>query len=432
MKKKGICLLAGVLLACIFLTGCGTEALPDTYVEGSDYQYTQWASGLFYPNVQQGDGVVYLFHNGFVYYLDEATGVIMPLCNKADCLHDQETDPEKLTACNAFMGTSEVAQIQNAGFMWNTTGIAKCDGYIYCLTEKVSGQQTIFRCSLDGTKKELVYTWDSEKSSIGEWIIHRNVLYYVEQRYYLEDGELFMEMSLKALPLTGLDRQPETIYVADKDLTVFTLGNPKAYGNYIYFEIIASRVSDEDTALEDDTYDKSYNRTLIYDIENDSVNELNIPDLPPSAEILGVQFWQDKIIINPYDDTEAADAPMPVYIAELDGSNPELLLEDIPQAGCFMSDGEYLYFFDDWMPDIDDWLSNPGLYTVYDRDLNIVDTFTVPLMDRSVRLPVGGTDWMYFQFTEEETGAWGVIRWDKSGIGTYNGGMIETTTIWYQ
>lgn len=35
---------------------------------------------------------------------------------------------------------------------------------------------------------------------------------------------------------------------------------------------------------------------------------------------------------------------MPVYIADLDGSNMKVLLEDVPQAGYFLSDGEYLYF----------------------------------------------------------------------------------------
>lgn len=35
---------------------------------------------------------------------------------------------------------------------------------------------------------------------------------------------------------------------------------------------------------------------------------------------------------------------MPVYIADLDGSNLKVLLEDVPQAGYFLSDGEYLYF----------------------------------------------------------------------------------------
>ena len=428
MKNVMICILTLVMM---FLAGCGAEVLPDTYIEGSDYQYTQWSSGMFWPDLQQGDGVIYLFNNGFIYYIEDGTDVIMPLCNKADCLHDKETDSKMLGECNAFMGTYQDAR----SMFWGGVGIASCNGYIYCLDHAFSpnSPQTLHRCALDGTKKEVLYTWNSEESMILEWIIHRDVLYYVELRYYLEDDEMRKEISLMSLPLSGIHRRPETIYTADKDLKVLSLGSLQAYGNHIYFEIIASRSGEEHTASESNHYDRLFEGTYIFDLQNNSLSELTIPGLQPTAVILGVQFWQDRIVIDPYDIARGESARMPVYIAELDGSSPEVLFEDIPQADYFMSDGEYLYLFDDWMPDIDDWLSNPGLYTVYDEDMNIVDTFTAPHMPdgRGGRLPVGGEDWMYFKFQEDgENDAWGVMRWDKSGIGTYNGDAYEVEYIY--
>ena len=153
------------------------------------------------------------------------------------------------------------------------------------------------------------------------------------------------------------------------------------------------------------------------------------PDMPKSVHILGVQFWQDQIILDPYDDEKRGDEPMPVYIADLDGSNLKVLLEDVPQAGYFLSDGEYLYFFDDWMEDIDDWLRNPGKYVVYDKDMQIVDTFMTPLNEngRAQRFPVGDRNRMYFTY-EKEDGTWGVKCWEKK-IGEYRGKTITLTEI---
>lgn len=419
MKKTFLYLFVFIL---IFLTGCNTDTLPDMYIEESDYQYKQWYRAASFLQVQQGDDIAYFYHNGFIYYLEDGRDVIMPLCNKVDCLHDQETDAEKRAECNAYVDSYE----DGGHVSQSNTGIAKCNDYIYCLNSAVSldAPQTLSRYSLDGTTKEVVYTWNSEESAILEWIVHRDVLYYVEKKYYLKDNEVITENSLKSLALTGFNRQPETIYLADEKLSVLTLGNLQAYGNHMYFMII-SKYDEEDENV------NLYQKTFVYDIQKRMLNELEIPGLPDSASIKGVKFWQNKIIIDPYDSEKPDDAPTTVYIAELDGSNPQVLLEDIPQVGYFLSDGEYLYFFDDWMPDIDDWLSNPGLYTVYDKDLNIVDAIRAPLMpDGSVkRLPVGEADKMYFIYQDETNGTWGVVRWGKADIGSYQGEAFSLTEI---
>jgi len=428
MKKSISCLL---IFVALFLTGCNSGSLPDTYIAESDYQYRQWSDGIFFPKLQQGDGIVYIYHNGFIYYIEEGRDVIMPLCNKADCLHDHEPDIEKRKECNAYMNLYG----DDLNILESYMGISKCNDYIYCLNSAASLNmpQTLFRYSSDGTTKEAIYTWNSEESAVLQWIVHRDVLYYVEKRYYLEDNEVIVENSLKSLALTGINRKPETIYVADKDLSVLSLGNPQAYGNYVYFEIFASRNEEGEPVPEDGIYDSLYEKTFVYDIQRDSLKELSVPGQTDSVHILGVQFWQDKIIMDPYDYEKEENAPMPVYIADLDGSNPDVLLEDIPQAGYFLSDGEYLYFFDDWMPDIDDWLSNPGLYTVYDKDMNIVDTFTAPIFPdgRPERLPVGEKDRMYFVYEDKEDGTWSLMSWDKGDIGSYNGKSFSMTEIKY-
>ena len=81
-----------IIVNLIFLTGCANKAMPDTYVENYDYQYRQWSDSIAFPKVQQGsDNIVYIYKNGFIYYMEEGNDVLVPLCNKVDCLHDRET-----------------------------------------------------------------------------------------------------------------------------------------------------------------------------------------------------------------------------------------------------------------------------------------------------------------------------------------------------
>lgn len=427
MKKAGLCLM---IITILFLAGCKSNTLPDTYIEESDYQYKQWA-GTAYSQLQQGTGFVYLYHNCFIYYLEEGIDVITPLCNRADCLHDQEQDAEKRKACNAYVDFEGYESMAH-----DAVTIAKCGDYIYCMNPAafLGTRQTLCRYALDGTAKEAVYTWDSEESAVLEWIIHRDVLYYTEKRYFQKDNEVIVENMVKSLVLTGNNRKPQTIYQADENLNVFSLCDLRAYGNHVYFLIISQWKGDGNTIRADELYDRLYDKTFVYNIQKDEIKELQIPGLPVSAQILGVQFWQDKIIIDPYDQEKEGNALMPVYIAELDGSNPTVLLQDVAQAGYFLSDGEYLYAFDDWMPDIDEWLSNPGLYTVYDKNLNVADTLKAPFMPdgKSKRMPVGETDNMYFIYEDEEDGTWGVVRWDKGNIGSYQGESFSLTEIAYR
>ena len=65
MKKITLCL---VLFIIPFLTGCRSDTSGDTYIAETDYQYKQCFS-LAYPQLQQGDGIIYLYQNGFIYYL---------------------------------------------------------------------------------------------------------------------------------------------------------------------------------------------------------------------------------------------------------------------------------------------------------------------------------------------------------------------------
>lgn len=101
MKRLLFYLSAVILL--LGLAGCGKkDTLSDTYMEKSDFQYMRQGSMDFQPDMQKGEKGYYFRHDAFIYYLDEETEKLLPLCNRVDCLHDMETEQERYEACNAY------------------------------------------------------------------------------------------------------------------------------------------------------------------------------------------------------------------------------------------------------------------------------------------------------------------------------------------
>lgn len=201
-----------IIVNLIFLTGCANKAMPDIYVENYDYQYRQWSDSIAFPKVQQGsDNIVYIYKNGFIYYMEEGNDVLVPLCNKVDCLHDRETDQQKIKECNASVDLEELANINPD----KDIAIAKCGDYLYCIPLSCyeTDERILYRYALDGTAKDVVYKWDGKSSIIVNWIIHRNNLYYAEKRYYEEDEEIKVECTIKRLSLNTffIDRRPSIL-----------------------------------------------------------------------------------------------------------------------------------------------------------------------------------------------------------------------------
>ena len=83
MKSKKIGMLV-VILAFVF-SGCSSECeqLPDTYVEGSDFQYMYTREASNFPNFQKGDNGYYLLWNDFIYFFDEEDELIVPPVQQA-------------------------------------------------------------------------------------------------------------------------------------------------------------------------------------------------------------------------------------------------------------------------------------------------------------------------------------------------------------
>lgn len=421
MENIKRCKFAAIFLFCLFFTGC-SDNLPDTYQEGSDYQYME--KGIFFPYHQQGEGVQYFVHGHYIYYLDEENGSILPLCGKADCLHENETDDGRISECNAYV---------QAGA--DDTGIAFCNGYLYFVDKTDFSLPVLYRLSADGSKKDQIYKWE-DNVSIEQWIVHRDVLYYSEHSYTADGDGTGEQYALKALPLNRKNiKGAETIYTAQKNLDVFTLAHPQAYGNFLYFQIHAQTKSEVE--ITDDNYlDYLYMKTFIYDIKKGQISELALSEMPKGNIIQGVTFWQNRILFMAFDLNKDYTKPNIWYIADLDGFNQEVFMEDVAQGLSFLSDGKYLYLSNASMVSGED---KEQTLKIYDKEITVIDTVTLPYKQNVGEPAIGTPEHMYIFYTEGKTEAdteeqteWGVACWDKSKIGSYDGSAFEMKKIKYK
>ncbi len=418
--------LTVIIFGCLLLAGC-SKSLPNTYQEGSDYQYMEKQS--FYSFHQVGEKADYFAHDHYIYYMDKEKKELLPLCGKADCLHDKETDLEKIQGCNAYMKAED-----------SSMGIAYCNGYLYYI-EDFSEKPALYRLSEDGTKKEQVYEWEGN-IGVEQWIIHRDVLYYAEHCYLKGENGTKERYAMKALSLAGNVKKPETVMKVDENLVVFSVAHPEAYGNFLYFQVHAQKETEEEVT--DDNYLKyQYMKTFIYDINGKKVKELTLPDMGKDEAIQGVAFWQGRILFTPYNPHLEFLEPVKWYAADLDGSNIEVFMENIGQGLLFLSDGKYLYLSNLNMVSRG-YDKGEGTYKIYDKDLNLVDTVKVPFKPSFGDVAIGTSKYMYFNYVKEKSDKeaeeekngeeveWGVSCWDKSKIGSYHRDAFDMTDIKYE
>lgn len=100
----------------------------------------------------------------------------VPLCNKPNCLHQQEQDPEKVADCSAFFRDSRAEPL-----------LAYYDGAVYLTALKdpfdSSGAIGLIRVKTDGTERETVLELPENS---GVCLIHRGYLYYTVDTYNIE------------------------------------------------------------------------------------------------------------------------------------------------------------------------------------------------------------------------------------------------------
>lgn len=424
--RKSVWMVCFLTLLALFAGGCA-KTKPDTYIEGSDYQYMQVDSMPSAPQKQVGDGGIYLLRNHYIYFWDEEEHILLPLCNKADCLHDRATMNKD--SCNAYVQESS---------MW--TGINYCNGWLYWV-DRIDPDDgdgnVLYRLSADGSTKEQLHQWDPYiDGGVENWLVHRDVFYYANG-YASSDTGLQTKSTLKKMSLEGgVAGKEEVIFESEEGWETLSLRPLNAYGNHLY--ISNSYYEEGDT-------DFFKGGTYVYDIEKNQLSELCVPDQKEDESVSKIAFWKGGLLMRTAGEGADFDDTYPLYSANLDGSNPKLVMEEVAVGDNFFSDGTWLYQTN---ADTVFSMKKQGrevedeiIYRVFDENFEEVDTFALPFT-YAVTISMGDGKGLYIPITddpadqlpfvdpEDPRPSWELRYWDKSDIGQLNGKSFSTETLY--
>lgn len=419
MKKRYWNLIFLVVIA-VLLSACGKEDLGNSYVEGKDYQYMLKAMDSFGQLQAKGTNGLFFIQENYIYYLPESADILIPLCNKVECMHTKENNEKKYAECNAYVGDS----------MGSNLGISFYDGYLYFLKTELEedGVQRLYRIKEDGSGKEIVYEWDGW--IVENWILHRGEVFYAEHTFYVDEKtqETAENFCVKKISVDGTGVQtPELVYESQEGVSIQILTQLNAYGNYVYFYAAGGTGTAEQLLDEEAWLDYFYSEQVAINILTGEKSVVAVPNADSAVSVSSVTFWQDKLIYQGFDhaDQQGLQDKVDIYIAELDGSDSKVLLEDVPQGFRMMADDNYLYLTNTAL--VIRGEAEQQIYQVYDTDMQLVDTMEITYL-----MPydgaIGDANGFYF-FKGVGEDDIDLVYFDKSTIGTYQGAPFSYTKV---
>ena len=296
MKKLGKKIIT---LICVVGLGIGistftevTKAKDDAYMKKTDHQF-MYAKDETSNMIASGAGKYYMIKDYNLYVADKDDMKFEILCYEPDCKHNMsETQEEKMECKGSFL---------------TSTFLAYYDGNLYTTLRDYSkgGEKLdLVKMSLDGKKKESIFTFDKTPESI---VIHRGELYYSMRDNIDSDDAMYRTRYILNRVKLG-DEKVTKLYKGDLDREE-VIENIICYGKYIYFTV-RSYKDDEITS-----------KQMYYDTVTNTIERIHSDD--DRDIVRGVEIAEDKIIYSVCNIISEDDFTYKEYMANLDGSEVE-------------------------------------------------------------------------------------------------------------
>ncbi len=308
MKRKALCILLCIMF---YLSGCSGEKNEATDSEFFSYDNIQLGydaqpfftekidgfakveNGYYYWDSSSKDMLTYLM------YFDIETGKAVPVCSKADCLHNSADD------CDAIFGNSEEGR-EFVSYLWYYAG----NLYTFVSTNDYTEREYyIYQLSLDGsTQTKYIKLFDGDIDGLTMYC-HRGYVYAA-----LNVGEETLELYKVKLEK---DAKLDMVYSFEGiDALLYDFVPYKTGIAFIY------------SSFTDDTYSDMDNKILYFEPETNEVTEISENIFADSFRIIDDNIYY----------TNGTD----LYVYNIKTDKNTVLYEF--EEGVFLSyDGKYLY-----------------------------------------------------------------------------------------
>ena len=322
-KKIRISAVAAMLFFLAMLARCGgKETVSPGFVRGEDWQYPYMDE---FPQNQKlaedEDGAVYFMSGSYIFKHDPATKTTLPLCNRPNCLHNQETDARRREECHAFLPLGNLVEKTGGG-------VAYCKGEVLAYYSEMGSKSEGIRVdaiSRDGGSRRVVQRLPYAPESFA---VHRGKVYF-SYGYFDEEGHGHTEVGSFGLFGGGIDvlyNMPVDAHTGP--ILLFPVGNAVYYTFY-------GKLGEEEG--------ESRSFLFRYDILKKENREIRLTETEKYGYISGIVGLKERVLVDAaLTPASKEGGPRHVLFAlDSSGNSQGLFAEDVP--GRFYSDGERLY-----------------------------------------------------------------------------------------
>lgn len=329
MKVKR--LVAAFLLLSFLLNLCGCQTNTskfNPYTEDElfefDHQKLNTSSNGFQMGIAESqDGYYFVANDCYLFFSDKETLDPVIVCNKPNCRHNLETDPEKKAECNAYVEDG----IPNLMYY---------DHHLYYIaTVRPEPRKVVYylrKLALDGTFIEDVYQFPAWPAAL---IMHRGYIYYSYGDYDAQEmGGVYTTFRLARASLT--DKKEQVLHT-NEYLSPY-ISSITAAGKYVYFESTGYTVTGDQ--FDPTTGDGMIFKYYCFNTQTESITEMEgkegaTPSQPAiTKDSLIRYFWYFN-----YED----ERNRVLYRSDLEGQGLEEVFKVDPTVYSILWDGTYFY-----------------------------------------------------------------------------------------
>lgn len=214
----------------------------DGYQEGRDWDWSYLNAYTMSSFAKAGDNY-YVRLGEYVYICDFEKGELIPLCNRPNCLHNNE-DTKKREDCIAYVGLGNY----NEGLQYYNGKLYANSSYQNLEEESEKTGDQIYELALDGSTKEI---FDYNFQNSYNFMIHRDCIYYTTVE---TDPETMI--NTETIYCVNIENKTEKQIAQVEGSVTFEI---RPYGEYVYISIILA----EDDVAPKIIYEISTGRTKI-------------------------------------------------------------------------------------------------------------------------------------------------------------------------
>ena len=418
MKKR---ILLGACILTLGLSACSSEepdvdTLLEQFEEDKiDLGITNEWDGINYTNLsnQYGETTEGFYYcgrgNNTMMYISKKAAMAMPLCTKAECIHDTD-------ATGSYTEGEEYSYKCNAAYYNSSIIVQVYNGKLYADTQYIAdNRQALLSCELDGTEvlRNLNVRIEEEQekaeqnnykltASSVKWCIANDKVYVASEAhlikrslnmdvlyvdiYDLKSGELIKELFYNEYET--YDMMPGYIYVADDNVYLV---------NYMFYQ------------------DKGDTQNLVQ--INEETGEYHEVEFGADRDYKGYNYIEGKIIFGKNGgDVYTLDVyDNEVKVIELEESEREIGM-------YYGMVGDYIFLTTRQLVELED--GTKAYYTkIYDSDYNYIDTM---YHSYNIIAAAGGTN--VILFTGRGNNNFYYINADEIGTGNIELKTIEMYT----